>query len=111
MAAKGLAAGRLRHRIAIKEQVTVINSSGDQELDWVAVDSAAPDKKFAAAIEPYSSRELLAAQQINSELNTKIVMRYDARIRASMRAEHSDGTTTTIYNLSAPIRDPDSGLE
>jgi hypothetical protein len=38
-------------------------------------------------------------------------MRYDSRIKASMRAEHSDGVSTTVYNLSAPIRDPDSGLE
>ena len=107
----GLAAGRLRHRIAIKEQVTVINSAGDQEVDWVAVESAAADKKFWAAIEPLSSRELLASEKINAEVTTRIVMRYDSRIRASMRAEHSDGTTTTVYNLSAPIRDPDSGLE
>ena len=108
---KGLAAGRLRHRIAIKQQVIVTNSNGDQEKDWEAVNSAAADGKFWAAIEPLSSRELLAAEKLNSEVTCKIVMRYDSRIVASMRAEHSDGTTTTIYNLSAPIRDPDSGLE
>jgi SPP1 family predicted phage head-tail adaptor len=107
----GLAAGRLRHRIAIKQQVIVTNSNGDQEKDWVAVNSASSDGKFFAAIEPLSSRELLAAEKSNSEVTCKIVMRYDPRIVASMRAEHSDGTTTTIYNLSAPIRDPDSGLE
>lgn len=107
----GIAAGRLRHRIAIKEQVTTINSNGDQEVVWQSVDSAAADKKFWAAIEPLSSRELLASEKINAEVNTRIVMRYDSRIKASMRAEHNDGTKTTIYNLSAPIRDPDSGLE
>lgn len=107
----GFAAGRLRHRIAIMQQVTVINSSGDQEVAWVSVDSAATDGKFWAAIEPLSSRELLAAEKVNAETTVRIVMRYDSRIKASMRAEHSDGTTTTIYNLSAPIRDPDSGLE
>jgi len=106
-----MAAGRLRHRIAIKEQVTFINSSGEQDTDWQAVESQATDKKFAAAIEPLSSRELLASEKINAEVTTRIVIRYDSRIRASMRAEHDDGTKTTIYNLSAPIRDPDSGLE
>ncbi len=111
MAKPGLAAGRLRHRIAIKEKVTTTNSNGDQETDWVQVESTAADKKFWAAIEPLSSRELIASEQNNADISCRIVMRYDSRIKASMRAEHDDGTKVTIYNLAAPIRDPDSGLE
>jgi SPP1 family predicted phage head-tail adaptor len=107
----GLKAGELRHRITIKDQVTSIDTSGEQVTDWQVVDSGAEDHKFWCAIKPLSARELVVSQQVASEVTARIVMRYDARIKAKMRAEHDDGTTVTIYNLSPPIRDPDTGLE
>lgn len=111
MATKGMAAGRLRHRITIKQQVTTIDTSGEQVPDWEVVDSGAADQKFWCEIAPLSARELLASEQIASEITARILMRYDKRIKAQMRAEHDDGQTTTVYNLAPPIRDPDSGLE
>jgi SPP1 family predicted phage head-tail adaptor len=111
MATKGMAAGRLRHRITIKQQVTTIDTSGEQVTDWEVVDSGAADQKFWCEIAPLSARELLASEQVASEVTARILMRYDSRIKAQMRAEHDDGQTTTIYNLAPPIRDPDSGLE
>jgi SPP1 family predicted phage head-tail adaptor len=107
----GLQAGRLRHRVTIKYQSTTIDTSGEQDTEWAVLHSGAFDGKFWCEIKPLSARELVASQQIASEVTTRIVMRYDARIKASMRAEHNDGTTVTIYNLSPPIRDPDTGLE
>jgi SPP1 family predicted phage head-tail adaptor len=107
----GLKAGRLRHRVTIKQQVVTIDTSGEQVANWEVLNSGAADHKFWCEIAPLSARELLASEQVAAEITARILMRYDKRIKAQMRAEHDDGETVTIYNLSPPIRDPDTGLE
>jgi SPP1 family predicted phage head-tail adaptor len=107
----GLKAGRLRHRVTIKQQVTTVDTSGEQAVDWEVLDSGAADHKFWCEIAPRSARELLASEQVAAEVTALILMRYDKRVKAQMRAEHDDGETVTIYNLAPPIRDPDTGLE
>jgi SPP1 family predicted phage head-tail adaptor len=96
-----LAAGRLRHRIRIDEQVVHVNSSGEQDVAWEEVATV------WAAIEPLSARESLLAEQVQSKVNARIVIRARDDIRASMRAVHG----STVYNIEGVIRDPDSGLE
>jgi len=96
-----VAAGRLRHRIRIDERVTHVNSSGEQDVAW---------EEFAtvwAAIEPLSAREMLIADQTQSKVSGRIVIRSRDGVKASMRAVHG----TTIYNIEGVIRDPESGLE
>ncbi len=108
----GIEAGRLRHRIRVEQQVQVKNSFGESSIEWEAIGT------FWAEIRPMSSREMLIAQQTQSRVDTVIVMRYNRAITASMRGVHSELSLAgvvleppTIYNFSAPIRDPDSGVE
>lgn len=96
-----LAAGRLRHRIQIEEQISTINSSGESEKEWQHV------AEVWAAIEPVSGRELLQAQQVQSKVTTRITIRSRSGVRASMRAIHK----TSVYNIEAVITDPESGIE
>jgi SPP1 family predicted phage head-tail adaptor len=97
-----IAAGRLRHRIRIEAQVVHVNSSGEQDMSaWEEVATV------WAAIEPLSARESMIAEQTQSKVNARIVIRARDDIRASMRAVHG----STVYNIEGVIRDPDSGLE
>lgn len=96
-----VAAGRLRHRIRIDAQVVHVNSSGEQETAWEEVATV------WAAVEPLSARESMIAEQTQSKVNARIVIRARDDIRASMRAVHG----ITVYNIEGVIRDPDSGLE
>lgn len=96
-----VAAGRLRHRVRIDAQVVHKNSSGEQDIAWEEVATV------WAAIEPLSARESLLAEQVQSKVNARIVIRARDDIVASMRAVHG----TTIYNIEGVIRDPDSGME
>lgn len=104
----GLAAGQLRDRILIEDQVTTINSSGEHVTNWEAVDfSASGDGKFWASILPLSARELVAAETIKSEVKARIVMRYNANVTAKMRITEG----STIYNIAGIIRDNETGRE
>jgi SPP1 family predicted phage head-tail adaptor len=96
-----VAAGRLRHRVRIDQQVVHANSFGEQDVAWEAVATV------WAAIEPVSGRELLLADQVQSKVNTRIIIRARSSILASMRAVHG----STVYNIEAIIGDPDSGQE
>lgn len=96
-----VAAGRLRHRIRIDEQVTLKNSFGEQTTEWEEVATV------WAAIEPLSARESMLAEQTQSKVSARIIIRARNDIRASMRAVHG----STIYNIEGVIRDPDSGQE
>ena len=96
-----VAAGRLRHRIRIDEQVTLKNSFGEQTTEWEEVATV------WAAIEPLSARESMIAEQTQSKVSVRIIIRARTDIRASMRAVHG----ATIYNIEGVITDPDSGQE
>jgi SPP1 family predicted phage head-tail adaptor len=101
-----IAAGTLRQRIRIEEKVSITNSYGETVMEWDTVGT------FWANVRPASSRELMLAAQVQSPVDTMIVMRYNAAIVASMRAVLvRNGVDSTIYDLSAPIRDPETGLE
>lgn len=96
-----LAAGRLRHLVAVEEQVTVINSYGESETAWV------PFASVWAAIEPLSAREFLAASQVQSAVTCKIVMRNLPGLLPSMRIVHRG----KVYNIAGILTDKESGLE
>lgn len=97
-----LSAGRLRHRIRIErpgyEQDSV---TGEMVLSWELV-----AEKVPAAIEPLSAREFIAAQAVQSQVTTRIVIRR-REIDASMRIVHRG----KIYNIHGVLADPKSGLE
>lgn len=96
-----LAAGRLRHRVEIQRQVDTLNSSGENVVEWETVDTV------WASVEPLSAKEFIAAQQMGSQITTRITIRYRDDIVASMRLLHG----AMVYNIAGVLPDPDSGLE
>lgn len=103
-----LAAGRLRHRIAIQEQVSVRDlSDGSYKPQWITVFDKVP-----AAIEPLSVKELIAADAKQSEISLRIVIRYRKGIKASMRAIGlTEPYKDVLFNLAGPQQDKESGNE
>jgi len=97
-----LSAGRLRHRVRIErpsyEQDPV---TGEMVKSWELV-----AEKVPAAIEPLSAREFIAAQAVQSQVTTRIVIRR-REIDATMRIVHRG----QVYNIHGVLADPESGLE
>lgn len=96
-----VAAGRLRHVIVVERQVEVQDSNGDHYREWQYVTSV------RAEIKPMSGRELLLAQQVQSNVSVNIVTRYNALIDSTVRLRHGG----FVYNVQAVIPDPESGME
>lgn len=94
-------AGNLRHRVSIqRKQITQNPQTGAMTETWVDAWSNVP-----AAIEPLSAREFIAASAVQSEVTTRITIRYRAGVTASMRILHND----RIYNIQGVLPDPESG--
>lgn len=96
-------AGLLRHRIVIQEPVQVQNPESGEMIQvwedrWV---------KVPAMFEFVNSRELLAAQAVQSEVTAKITIRYRDGVVASMRGIHRG----RAWNFTTPMTDNDSGLD
>ncbi|WP_202864168.1 phage head closure protein [Xanthomonas campestris] len=103
-----IAAGKLRHRIRIERQVTERDDDGVQVTTWQPVHSGT----LAAAIEPLSAREFIAAGAGQGEITARITIRYRAGILASMRAvQVRNGADAEIYNIQGALADRESGLE
>lgn len=101
MATKNLAAGLLKHRILFQRQISTINSAGENVIEW---------EDYAerwAQIEDLSGNQLLLAQQVQSEVRTRIRVRQDPQIIPSMRGLWR----SFVYDIKAVRLDPDSGLE
>ena len=96
-------AGKLRHRINIEaQQLDQDEITGEVTSNWVRKFSSVP-----AAIEPASVREFLAAQQAQSEISTRIVIRYREGILPTMRVRHGK----RVYAILGVLPDPVSGRE
>lgn len=95
-------AGKLRHRISIQRRQVAGQDpqTGAPLYAWVDVWANVP-----AAIEPLSAREFIAASAVQSEVTTRITIRYRAGVTAAMRILHND----CIYNIQGVLADPDSG--
>lgn len=98
-----LDAGRLRHRITIQARTNVQDPvSGETVVVW-----ADAWVNVAAAIEPLSASERIAAQAQHSEVSARLIIRPLAGLTAQHRLVHNG----RIYNIEGVIPDPDSGLE
>lgn len=62
--------GNLRHRIVLKKPVMVKDSIGQEVEEWQDAGTV------WASIEPLSGKEYFNARQVNSEITTKITIRY-----------------------------------
>lgn len=78
-------AGKLRQRLTIQRRIETQNSTGEVEQryeDWQTV---------WGSIEPISGREYFSAQQIQSDITTRIRLRYQPGITPKMRIAHVIG--------------------
>lgn len=95
-------AGRLRHRVSIREERATKNSStGQVTKSWVQV------AKVAAAVEPVSAREFDGGDQTSSRVTTTVIIRWRRGILASMRVYHGD----RVLRIEGVLPDKKSGRE
>lgn len=102
MATKPLAAGDLRHVIAIQSLTQFQDSDGNMVEGWV---STYP--QVYAKVEPVSVREFVAAQAQQNAVTTRITIRYRAGVNPTMRIVHRG----KVYDIEGVLEDADSGLE
>ena len=96
-------AGKLRHRVDFERRADVQDpTTGEVTPAWATVVSGVP-----AAIEDVSVREFIAGQALQSQVTTRIVIRYRSGLDASMRIKHG----SRIYNPQGFLADKDSGRE
>ena len=85
--------GNLRHRITLQKPVIIRDSIGQELEGWQDVATV------WASIEPLSGKEYFNAQQTNSEVSTKITIRYLESITPFMRVFFHKHT----YNILSVI--------
>ena len=88
-----ISSGRLRHRIIIQSQSTTKDTHGQAVTTWTDVATV------WAAVEPIRGREFFAAAQINSEVTTRIRIRWRSGVTAAMRVSFD----SRIYDIQAVI--------
>lgn len=87
--------GNLRHRIEIQRQIHGENEYGDPIHEW---------KTFAkvwAEVLDLKGREFWQAAQVQSEITSRLRIRYLAGVEASMRVLH-EGRTLEIDHILDP---------
>lgn len=77
-----LAAGKLKHVVAIKAQSTTRDDVNQKVLTWTTITNGSPEY---AAIEPLSTRESQAALANQMEISHRVTLRYRADVTADMR--------------------------
>lgn len=85
-----------RHRITLQELVTGQDEAGQPVREWQDVATV------WAAVEPLRGREYWAAAQVQSEVTTRIRIRYRSGIRPDMRVLYGG----RVFNVTAVI-DPE----
>lgn len=97
-------AGKLRHLLSLQRRAVA------KDPDTGAVSETWPEvAKVWASIEPLSAREFVAAQGVQSEVTTRITIRYRSDVNATMRLEYA--ARGVIYNIQGVLPDKGSGLE
>lgn len=106
-------AGRLRHRIKIQEPIESQNDIGETITTWQDFAENVP-----AAVEPLTGREYYAAQQEQSDVSTRIRIRWRKGVSELMRVVHTHivdrdtsppETQTDIYDIEAALPDQRTG--
>lgn len=94
-------AGRLKHRVVLQRRAETQNAIG--EVVWSYEDVAT----VWASVEPLQGREFFGAAQVQSDVTTRIRIRYRAGVNTKMRAVHvaQDGSPTLydFYDIQAVI--------
>ena len=98
-------AHKLRHRIDFEQKIAGRDPQTGEMLEeeWVKA-----WEKVAAAVQPLSARDLIAAKAGQSEATARIVIRYRPGVLPTMRIVHRG----EIYSIEGPpLPDADSGLD
>lgn len=96
-------AGQYRHRIDIQDWVEVRDEeTGGFEEQWVTTFANVP-----ARIADASGREFVQAAAVQSEIISRITIRFRPGLKAKQRILHNGD----IYNVHAWLRDQDSGRD
>jgi SPP1 family predicted phage head-tail adaptor len=82
--------GDLKRRIYLQQPSLAQNGYGEEAITWVTYATV------WAQIEPLSGRELLLAQQVNSEIAVRIIIRYNSHVSPNHRISY--GTATYAVN-------------
>ncbi|QNH21257.1 Phage head-tail joining protein [Xanthomonas sp. GW] len=96
-----VAAGDLRHRVLIQQQVTTRDSDGVSQTAWQDVAAV------WAAVEPLSAREFVQSSQTQAAVTARITIRYRAGLAPTMRILHRG----QVFNIAGLLPDKASGLE
>ncbi|WP_182655590.1 phage head closure protein [Stenotrophomonas lacuserhaii] len=96
-----MAAGELRHRVLIQQQVTTRDEDGVQTTSWVEVATV------WASVEPLSAREFIQSGQTQAAVTARITIRYREGLLPTMRIVHRG----QVFNIAGLLPDKASGLE
>lgn len=95
-------AGKLRHLITLQRPTrTQDTTTGAITEGWTDVATV------WAAIEPLSAREFVGSQAVQSEVTTRITIRFRDDVDATMRATYRG----KIYNIQAVLPDRETGYD
>lgn len=95
-------AGWHRRRIEIQERVESRSDLGGPTWTWQTATSVGNEGHVWCSIEPNIGRERFAAEQVQSEIEGRIRMRYMTGINAKMRG-YEAATETYFDFLSPPL--------
>jgi SPP1 family predicted phage head-tail adaptor len=93
-------AGRMRHKVSIERPTVTQDSTGSITNTWGEYASV------WASVEPISGREYFSASQVQSNVSTRIRIRYLEGVTPKMRVLHG----STYYDIEAVITDNKSGI-
>lgn len=74
-------AGRLKHRITIQGPSSSINAQGGKIKGWSDIETV------WASVEPLTGREFFENHQMESEISTRIIIRYRGGLNTHMRVK------------------------
>lgn len=95
-------AGKLRHRVSLQEPVKTQNpSTGAVVNSWQEV------TKLWAEVAPLSAREFVGAQATQSQVTTRITIRF----RSDVTAKHRIVYGGKMFNIEGVLADDKSGRD
>lgn len=86
-------AGKLNQRIELQSATTAADSYGEPIQTWATYATV------WAAVVPLSGRELIYAQQVSSETNIRITIRYTSSVAVGHRVKYG----TRYFDINAVI--------
>ena len=90
-----LAAGRLNQRVTLQAKTVVRDGMGNEVVSWSDVAAV------RAAVEPMRGREYVSLRAAQSDITTRITLRYKAGLTTAMRVLH-DGAIYDVREIINP---------